>query len=66
MTYLVMFIIADLADESNEGLDGSSLSEALGVATLPTFVLFSAGPGRGRELARAAGAARGAIERRAR
>ena len=50
----VGFGVADLSDESEEHLDGGSLSEALSIATLPTFVLLNQ---EGREVARAVGAA---------
>ena len=48
------FAVADLSEESEQHLDGGSLSELLSIDTLPTFVLLD---GSGREVARAVGAA---------
>ena len=50
----ISFAVADLTDESDEGLDGTSLSEVLHIQTLPTFVLFDR---EGQEVGRAEGAA---------
>ena len=50
----ISFAVADLTDESDEGLDGTSLSEVLHIQTLPTFVLFNK---EGLEVGRAEGAA---------
>ena len=56
----VAFAVADLTDEAEQGLDGgSSLSEALRISTLPTFVLFRVnqqGKGGNHEVGRAEGA----------
>ena len=52
----VAFAVADLTDEAAESAcDGSTLSEALRIQTLPTFVLFDTSTGA--EVARAEGAA---------
>jgi dienelactone hydrolase len=49
----ISFALANLTEEADEALDGTSLSEALRVTILPSFVLFR----HGREVARADGAA---------
>ena len=52
----VSFAVADLTEEAAESAnDGSTLSEALCITTLPTFVLFHTPSGH--EAARAEGAA---------